>query len=338
MTIEDAEAAFADYMKMPKMPDPPRTRALLRNAMMRQRVADDNGVDVSILHDKQRRRKLRAEEHAMLAIERGVGAAGNRVTVAEAFFGDPIPNCERWGSSVALTLSGSVLPLQTHQTFALEARPSLPTAATVSATDRVGPHGLLANQMRPDRPPITTYYDMMRDTLTKQFGERPVDYSFAVHAGVFLERNADAAEGATANEFECDYQNGLRHWPPRALRGSAEADAVAAVVEALADSLHVEQDDRRAAPRAMRTLGSAGVTMYWRKCIAQLDGALPDATAATLGDFRALGLCPHARRHEVLRTIKQRARVVTIIAHATGQTRLGQALQRLCVELSKLGA
>ena len=221
MTVHAAEAVFADYMnmKMPDMQDLELTRAMLRDAMMRQRVADDNGVDVSILHDKQRRRKMRAEEDGMLAIECGVGAAANCMTAAEAFFGDPMPNCDRWGSSVALTLSGSVLPLQTHQSFAIEARPSLPTAATVSASERIGPHGLLTNQMHPDRPPITTYYGMLCDTMSAQFGKRPVDYGLAVHAGVSIERDSEDAEDMATDDNEADRQNGLRYWPPRALRG-----------------------------------------------------------------------------------------------------------------------
>tara|TARA_B110000902_G_scaffold17894_1_gene20697 strand:+ start:1076 stop:2119 length:1044 start_codon:yes stop_codon:yes gene_type:complete len=347
MTMEDAEAAFAGYVELPKMPDVGRTRTLLRNTLMQRRVADDNGVpDVATLHDKHRRRKLRAEEHAKFALERGVGAAANRIGVAELMFGDPMPNCERWGPTVALTLSGSIFPLQQHQTLGLEARPSLPTAATVGADDRIGPHGLLTNQMRPHQPPIITYHDVLRDTFAKTVGEQPVDYGLAVAVGVSIERTkgGEKAESSSAKEPDprSDQEDGLRYWPPRALRGDVEANAVAAVVDALADSLRVEQDDRRGAPgRAMRTLGSAVVSRYWTKCDEQMRGALrgvTPATPATLGDFRALGLCAHTRRHDALRTIKQRAQVLAIISHATQRPQLGRALEKLCVELTKLGA
>ena len=116
MAHSDASAAEHAFAKMMRVPAGPATRRSLRNMMMKHRVAVDCGVDHKVLHDRDARRRRTMEEHAQMAVHRGVGAASGRTSAPELLFGDPLPPCNRWGDAVATSLGGPIGPLELHET------------------------------------------------------------------------------------------------------------------------------------------------------------------------------------------------------------------------------
>ena len=333
MTSSKAEDAFANMMRIPTGGN---RRATLRNVLMRHRVACDAGVDHKALHNKDERRRRTMETHAQLALHRGVGAASGMTGAPELLFGDPLPPCNRWGDAVAATLGGTLGPLETYETLGYEARPSLPGGATVGYADRLGPHGLVSTQLRASALPVVSYADVLKDTIDAQFGRMLVDYGQAIYSSVGLERD-DASNSGASKDVASHQQDGVRFWPPRALRDDVTADMVASIVQALTASVSANLPKGGGERvRELDLLGTANVDMYWRMCNAQLERA--DLAPDVLKDFRALGVCAYARFEHVLRELHRRAALVAVIAHASNRMMLGNALEELAGVLVRCGA
>lgn len=340
MSYANAEAAFAAMMHMElRYPEPEKTRALLRNLLMRHRVAVDANVDHKVLHSKDARRRKTMEEHAKLAVYGGVGAASGLASAPELLFGDPLPRCDRWGDAVSHHLGGPIGPLEQHQTLGYEGRPSLPHAVTVPYAGRLGPHGLVNAQLRASALPVASYAEVLSDTVEAQFGKMLVDYGMAVHTGVGIERTPVPDE--PVRDLASQQQDGLRHWPPRALRDNDTADAVAVLVEDLARAVERNIPARAQGRRVpeLDWLGTASVDMYWRMSEQVLKR--DNVKAETLNDFRALGVCCYVRFFQTLRELQRRAVQVAMISHTlggTGRTRLAKALEQLAAVLVSCGA
>lgn len=333
MAHSDAEGVFA---KMLRIPTGGNTRVLLRNMMVRHRVAVDSGVDQRMLHDRDVRRRRTMESNAKMAVHRGVGAASGRTSAPELLFGNPLPPCERWGDAVCLTLGGPIGQLEKHETLGFEARPTLPHAASVGYSSRIGPHGAMSTQLRASALPVVSYSDVLQNTVDAQFGKMLVDYGLAVHTSVGLER-ANQEDSDASTDVCSQQQDGIRYWPPSALQRADTASSVAAVVDALATSVdqHLPKDPT-GRMREFDELGTAAVDMYWRLCNEQLERT--DLPPLVLSNFRALGVCAYARFSHVLHELHRRSLHLAIIAHTTGRTDLGVALERLAAVLVRCGA
>lgn len=315
MAIDEAERAFAKMMRLPAL----NQRALLRDILMRQRVTKDSGVDYRTLRNQDVRRQRAMEVRAHEAIERGVGAASGTVSAPELLFGDPLPACDRWGVAVAPHLGGPKGRLHEHETLGHEGRPSLPSAALVKVDARMGPHASIKAQLEMATLPCVSYNELLAHTLDAAFGNVLIDYGMAVHMDVCVQH---VGRATTERDIRAHQQDGARRWPPLALRDAATADAVAGIVVALAEAAE------RCLPKGRRSgLGTAGVDMYWRVCIEQLERT--DVKLETLSFFRALGVCAYVRQSSILVELHRRALTVALVCHARGSASLGSALERL---------
>lgn len=321
MGIEEAEQTFAKMMRVSTK----HSRLVLRDLLMRHRAALDAGLDHRTLRDKDAKRQRAMEERAHAAVQRGVGAASGMVTAPELLYGDPLPPCDRWGTSVAPHLGGPIGPLFKHETLGYETRATLPQAVLTNG-ERVGPHGLVKAQLQTQALPCVTYTDLLAHTLDAAFGNIFVDYGTAVHVGVSI---GCIDEARTERDIRAEQQDGVRQWPPRALLSSDTAHATAEIVEALCCAVerHLPQASAQRAG-----LGTAGIDMYWRLCLEQLGRT--DVKESTMRNFRALGVCAYARQTSVLYELHRRALTVALLAHAReGGQPLGAALERLATVL-----
>ena len=293
MAIDDAEKAFAKMMRVSTKHSGP----VLRDLLMRHRAALDAGLDHRTLRDKDAKRQRAMEERAHAAV-RGVGAAAGLPSAPELLFGDPMPPCDRWGTSIAPHLGGPVGPLHLHETLGYNSRPTVPQAVLTKG-ERVGPHGTLKAQMQTHALPCVSYTDLLANTLEASFGNMLVDYGTAVHAGVSVE---SVDEARAERDIRAEQQDGARQWPPRALRCNGTATDVTTIVEALVASVEcrLPKSSGRSAG-----LGTAGVDMYWRMCLEQLERT--DLKPEALKDFRALGVCAYVRQTSVLPELQRRA-------------------------------
>jgi hypothetical protein len=315
MAIEDAEKAFAKMMRVSVK----HSRPVLRDLLMRHRAALDAGLDHRTLRDKDARRQRAMEQRAHAAV-RGAGAAAGMPSAPELLFGDPLPASDRWGTSIAPHMGATIGPLHLHETLGYEGRPTVPQAV-LTRGERVGPHGMIKAQLQTHALPCVSYTDLLANTLEASFGNMLVDYGTAVHAGVSIE-NID--EARTERDIRAEQQDGARQWPPRALRCGGTASDIADIVNALVASVECRLPE----PSAARTgLGTAGIDMYWRMCIEQLERT--DLKPEALKDFRALGVCAYVRQTSVLPELQRRALTVALACHACGDGALGGALEQL---------
>ena len=325
MIHPEAEAAFATLMRIPQASNAASNRDVLRDTLVRHRAAVDSGLDMRTLHKKGVARQRNQEKHAHAAVVLGVGSASGMMSAAEMLFGDPLPPCDRWDQAVAPHLAGPTAHmLHKHETLGYEGRPSLPHAANVPSGERSGPHGTLNVQMRMQPLPCVSYSDLQRNVLSATFGNILVDYGIALHAGVAVER---IDEARSERDIRAEQQDGVRQWPPRALQESRRG-AVTDMVNALAKAA---EEGLPSPSKGRRGLGTAGVHMYWRACIAQLTST--EWTSEGMRDFRALGVCAYARDNAVLRELQQRALTLAVVAHQQGASELGRALERLSTVL-----
>ena len=316
MAIDEAEQVFAKMMRVTAKGG----RHVLRDLLMRHRAALDAGLDHRTIRDKDARRQRTMEARAHAAVQRGVGAAGGMVTAPELLFGDPLPPCDRWGTSIAPHLSGPMGPLYMHETLGYEDRPVLPQAVLVKS-GRLGPHGALKAQLQTQALPCVSYTDLLAHTVDAAFGNMLVDYGTAVHVGVSVEHVSNAV---VERDIRADQQDGSRQWPPLALRDTGTARLVAEIIERLCDSAERNLPE----PSKLRAgMGTAGIDLYWRVCIEQLNRT--DLKPSTLYEFRALGVCAYARQTSILAELHRRALTVALVAHTREEGELGSALERL---------
>lgn len=323
MPIDEAEEAFAKMMRVSTK----HARYVLRDLLMRHRAALDAGIDHRTLRDRDARRQRAMEARAHAAVQRGVGAAAGMASAPELLFGDPLPPSDRWGTSVSKKLGGPIGPLHLHETLGYNERPSVPHAVLVARGERTGPHGAVKAQLQTHALPCVTYTDLLAHTLEAGFGNTLIDYGMAVHMGVSVER---IDEATAERDIRAEQQDGARQWPPRALINAGTATDVAEIVTAIAKSAECHLPTPSARPGG---LGTAGVDMYWRVCLEQLnsDRWTPEALKA----FRALGVCAYARQTSVLPELHRRALTVALVCHARGDDGLAAALERLAGAISK---
>lgn len=317
MGTGEAEQAFAKMMGLPGT----GSRHMLRDLVMRHRVALDAGLDHRTLRNEDSRRQLAMEARADAAVRLGVGSAAGMPTAPELLFGDPLPVCDRWGTSVSPHYSTPIGPLHMHQTLGYEARAALPQAVLIAKGERLGPHGLVKAQFQTQALPCVSYTDVVLHTLNATHGNSHVDYGMAVHMGVSI-KTAD--EVALGRDIRAVQQDGARRWPPAALRDTETAAAVAEMVSQLCDAVLTCLPE---APTVRASLGTAGVDMYWRMCIEQLDRK--DVKYDTMRNFQSLGVCAYVRQTSALPELHRRALIVALLAHTRGEGSLGFALVRL---------
>lgn len=311
-----AEAAFAGLFHLPHTPgvDVP-THETLRDLLRLQRCVHNTGVeDMETFYDMDRRRRCANERRAKLALDFGCGAAVGKPSAAEYLFATslPMPICERWPDAfVDRLVRDDTALLHERDILGHDGRTTLPHASYADAP--CGPSALVDRQILNPTLQCISYLEISTAVDDIIHGKRPVDTPTASHSGQEVSR---VDELYTARDAAALHADGLRVWPPRALRPDSVA-ATTAAVAALARRLPstAVSDEWQGVSR-----GSAGVRTYVNACASAL------AEVEQRDVFLGLGVCAHQFTTHALNDSRRRALTVAANAYVRGQIPLGDAL------------